>query len=379
MNPISRRLLLTLVSALALGPFTAAGAADAFPSKPLKVYVGYSAGGAVDAIARSVGQQMATTLGQPVVVENKPGAATNIAVKSVITSAPDGYTLLMAANALAVNPSLFQPAPYDLQRELTPIASVGRVPVVFAVRAESALKGLPDLVSAAKAQPGGVTVATPGNGATPHLAMELFQHTAKLSLKHVPYKGGAQAITDVLGGHVDVVAVNALEVLRAGLSEQAAALVVPFTPGGSSDVLGRAIGLELGRAGQPVVIDNVPGAGGSLGADKVAKSPADGYTLLMGHIGTLAVNPSLYPKLGYDPVRSFAPVAWVARVPNVLVVHESVPARPEGTGRAVEGAARQLAYGSGGNGSAAHITMEYLKLQTGTSLLHIPTAARRRR
>lgn len=213
MNPISRRLLLSLVSALALGPFTAAGAADAFPSKPLKVYVGYSAGGAVDAIARSVGQQMAVTLGQPVVVENKPGAATNIAVKSVITSPPDGYTLLMAANALAVNPSLFQPAPYDLQRELTPIASVGRVPVVFAVRAESALKGLPDLVRAAKAQPGGVTVATPGNGATPHLAMELFQHTAKLSLKHVPYKGGAQAITDVLGGHVDVVAVNALEVL----------------------------------------------------------------------------------------------------------------------------------------------------------------------
>jgi len=188
-------------------------AADAYPSRPIKIVVGYSAGGAVDAIARSVGQRMSALLGQPVVVENKPGAGTNIAVKSVITSPPDGYTLLLAANALAVNPSLFQPAPYDLERDLTPIALVGRVPVVFTVREGSAIKTLPELVATAKAKPGGVTVATPGNGSTPHLAMELFQHTAGLQLRHVPYKGGAQAITDVMGGHVDVVAVNALEVL----------------------------------------------------------------------------------------------------------------------------------------------------------------------
>jgi tripartite-type tricarboxylate transporter receptor subunit TctC len=151
-------------------------------------------------------------------------------------------------------------------------------------------------------------------------------------------------------------------------------LVVPFTPGGSSDVLGRAIGLELGKAfHQPVVIENVPGAGGSLGAERVAKSPADGYMLLMGHLGTLAVNPALYPKLGYDPQRSFAPVAWVARVPNVLVVHPSVPA---GSLKELIAVAKarpgQLAYGSGGNGSAAHTTMEYLKMQTGSSFLHIP-------
>src|SRR4051812_38541979 len=105
-------------------------------------------------------------------------------------------------------------------------------------------------------------------------------------------------------------------------------LIVPFTPGGSSDILGRAVGQELSKAwSQPVVIDNVPGAGGSIGAERAAKSPADGYTLFMGHIGTLAVNPSLYPKLGYDPLRDFTPVAWVARVPNVLVVHPSVQAR----------------------------------------------------
>jgi tripartite-type tricarboxylate transporter receptor subunit TctC len=211
---LRRRLLtLALATPLALGAWTSATAADAYPSKPVKILVGYSAGGAVDAIARSVGQRMAGILGQPVVVENKPGAGTNIAIKSLTSSAPDGYTLLLAANALAVNPSMYQPAPYDLDRDFTPISMVGRVPVVFAVREGSPIRTLPEFVAAAKAKPGGVTVATPGNGATPHLAMELFQHTAGLKLSHVPYKGGAQAITDVLGGHVDVVAVNALEVL----------------------------------------------------------------------------------------------------------------------------------------------------------------------
>ena len=151
-------------------------------------------------------------------------------------------------------------------------------------------------------------------------------------------------------------------------------LVVPFTPGGSSDVLARSIGHKLSEAwGQPVVIDNVPGAGGAIGADKVAKASADGYTLLMGHIGTLAVNPSLYPKLPYDPIKSFAPVAWVARVPNVLVVHPSVPAKNVAELVALAKAKPgQLNYGSGGNGSAANLATEYFKLQTGTSLLHIP-------
>ncbi len=151
-------------------------------------------------------------------------------------------------------------------------------------------------------------------------------------------------------------------------------IIVPFTPGGSSDVLARAIGLELGKAlNQAVLIDNVPGAGGSVGAEKAAKSPADGYTLLMGHIGTLAINPALYPRLGYDPVRSFTPVAWIARVPNVLVVNASVPAQSLKELIALAKARPgQLAYGSGGNGSAAHTTMEYLKMQTGTSFLHIP-------
>lgn len=151
-------------------------------------------------------------------------------------------------------------------------------------------------------------------------------------------------------------------------------LVVPFTPGGSTDILARAIGPKLALAlGQTVVIENKPGAGGSLGAGEVAKADPDARTLLMGHIGTLAVNPAIYPRLSYDPLKSFAPVAWVARVPNVLVVPAGSPARSfkEFIDRARLQPGR-LSYSSGGNGSAAHITFEYLKLVTRIFMLHIP-------
>jgi tripartite-type tricarboxylate transporter receptor subunit TctC len=151
-------------------------------------------------------------------------------------------------------------------------------------------------------------------------------------------------------------------------------MVVPFTPGGTTDILARAIGLELTKAwGQSVVVDNVAGAGGSIGAEKVARAAPDGYTLLMGHIGTLAVNPSLYPKLPYDPTKDFAPVAWVARVPNVLVVHPGVPAQTvQALQTYLKANPGKLNYGSGGNGSAANLATEYFKMQTGTSLVHIP-------
>jgi tripartite-type tricarboxylate transporter receptor subunit TctC len=151
-------------------------------------------------------------------------------------------------------------------------------------------------------------------------------------------------------------------------------IVVPFPPGGSTDILAREIALKLQDAlGAPVVAENKPGAGGSIGATEVARAPPDGYTLLMGHIGTLAVNPSLYPKLAYDPRTSFAPVALVARVPNVLVVNPDVPARDVreliALAKAKPG---ELRYASGGNGSAAHLAMEYFKLQAGVDLVHVP-------
>ncbi|MBL8289289.1 MAG: tripartite tricarboxylate transporter substrate binding protein [Rubrivivax sp.] len=151
-------------------------------------------------------------------------------------------------------------------------------------------------------------------------------------------------------------------------------LIVPFTPGGSTDILARAIAPKLQLAlGQTVVVDNKPGAGGSIGATEAARAEPDGNTVLMGHIGTLAVNPALYSRLGYDPLKSFAPVAWVARVPNVLVVPA---ASPSATFKAFIERARanpgRLSYSSGGNGSAAHITFELLKLRARIFVTHIP-------
>ncbi len=151
-------------------------------------------------------------------------------------------------------------------------------------------------------------------------------------------------------------------------------IIVPFTPGGSPDVLARTIGQKITETtGSPVVIENVPGAGGTIGADRVAKAPADGYTLLMGHVGTLAVAPAVYPNLPYDPIKSFAPVAWVAKVPNVLAVHPSMPANNVAElVKYLKANPGKVNYGSGGNGSAAHLAMEYFKLSTQTFVVHVP-------
>jgi len=187
--------------------------AQVFPDKPIHLLVGYAPGGAVDIVARTVAQKISTTLGQPVIVDNKPGAGTNIAVRTLIDAPADGYTLMMSANALAANPSLYQPSPFDPERDVVPVSMVGRVPVVIAANAESAIVSVQKLIEAARAAPGTVNYASPGNGSTPHLAMELFAHAAGIRLSHVPYRGGAPAIIDVIGGQLPLVAVNALEVL----------------------------------------------------------------------------------------------------------------------------------------------------------------------
>lgn len=202
-----------------LGAFAAAALAgasgvraQAFPAKPIKIIVGFAPGGAVDIIARAVGAQLAASLGQSVVIDNKPGAGTNIAMRALIDSPPDGYTLMLAANSLAANPTLYDPPPFDPTRDVTPIALVGRVPVVLAVGAGTAIDSLPAFIAAAKAKPRSLTYGSPGNGSTPHLAIALFERRAGIQLSHIAYKGGAPAITDVLGGHIAGVAVNALEV-----------------------------------------------------------------------------------------------------------------------------------------------------------------------
>ena len=185
----------------------------AYPSKPVKVVVGYAAGGAVDVVARTIGQSLSVAMGQPFVVENKPGAGTNIAVKSVIAAEADGHTLLMAANALAANMSLYQPAPFDAEKELVAVSLVGRVPVVIAANPNVPYANVKQLIDAAKGKPNSIAYGSPGNGSTPHMAIELFARAAGIDLQHIPYRGGAPAITDTIGGQVPLVAINALEAL----------------------------------------------------------------------------------------------------------------------------------------------------------------------
>ncbi|MDP2450670.1 MAG: tripartite tricarboxylate transporter substrate binding protein [Polaromonas sp.] len=209
---LSRRLSMALAAAALAGAFPSLASAQSYPVKPVKVVVGYSAGGAVDAVARTVGQAMSASMGQTFVVENKPGAGTNIAVKSVIAAEPDGYTLMMAANALAANMALYQPAPFDAERDLVPVSLIGRVPVVIAANASAPYANIQQLIAAARAKPGSISFASPGNGSTPHMAVEFFKRAAGVSLLHIPYRGGSQALTDVIGGQLPLVAVNALEV-----------------------------------------------------------------------------------------------------------------------------------------------------------------------
>lgn len=201
-----------LTAVLLSGGASAQTAATAYPVKPIKILVGYAAGGAVDTVARTIGQSLTAPLGQPFVIENRPGAGSNIASRALIDAPADGHTLMMAANAIAANMALYQPAPFDAEKEMAPVSLIGRVPVVIAVNPNAPFNTIGKLIEAAKAKPGSLSFASPGNGSTPHMAVEFFERAAGITLQHVPYRGGTPAITDVIGGQLPIVAVNALEV-----------------------------------------------------------------------------------------------------------------------------------------------------------------------
>ena len=191
--------------ALAVATFSCGALAQAWPTKPIRIVVPFPPGGGTDIIARETSQRVAAATGWTFVIDNKPGAGGNLGVDSAAKSAPDGYTIVIGQTSnLAVNPTLYVKLPYDSQKDLAPIVLLANAPLVMVTGAGTPYKTLADAVSGAKARPGALNFASPGNGTVAHLTSEMFQKAANIKTQHVPYKGAAQALTDVISGTVDL-------------------------------------------------------------------------------------------------------------------------------------------------------------------------------
>jgi tripartite-type tricarboxylate transporter receptor subunit TctC len=191
-----------VLGALLALPVLPAAAQETWPTRPVRMIVPFAAGGSTDILARIIAQGLGPRLGQNVVVENRPGGATNVAAEAVVRAAPDGYTLLFGAAAMATNPSLLPSMPYDLFRDLVPIVQIGRTPLVLVVHPSVPARDVQELLALARSRPEGLSYATGGNGTIPHLATELLRFLAEVKLSHIPYRGQATAMPDVLAGRV---------------------------------------------------------------------------------------------------------------------------------------------------------------------------------
>jgi tripartite-type tricarboxylate transporter receptor subunit TctC len=212
LTSIIHRLLAAMAMAITASCLAPSLAQAAYPDKPVRIIVPFAPGGGTDLIARTLGAGMSQELGQTVLIENKPGAGTIIGTDLVAKSPPDGYTLVIATFAHALNPSLQPRLPYATDKAFAPIILIGRSPNVLVVRPDSPYKTVKDIIAAAKARPKQLTFASQGNGTSAHLAGELFKNLARVDMTHVPYRGAGPALTDLLGGQVDMMFATAAAV-----------------------------------------------------------------------------------------------------------------------------------------------------------------------
>jgi len=249
---LARRNFLHLAAgAAALSAMSRIAFAQAYPSRPVRLVVGFPAGGAGDIIARLIGQWLSEQLGQPFVIENRPGAGSNVATEAVVRAPPDGYTLLLVNPANAINATLYDKLSFNFIRDITPVASTHRSPLVVVISPSVPAKTVPEFTAYAKAHLGKISFGSPGIGTPGHVAGELFKMMAGVEMVHVPYRGGAPAMTDLFGGQVQVMfspIQESIEHIKAGklrslaVTTETRQAVLPDIPTVSEFVPGYAAG-----------------------------------------------------------------------------------------------------------------------------------------
>jgi tripartite-type tricarboxylate transporter receptor subunit TctC len=216
----ARRRFLSLAGAAAVLPALACAAgAQTYPSRPIRWVVGFPPGGGADIVSRIMAPWLSERLGQPVIIENKPGGASNVSVQTVVNAPPDGYTLLFVPASAAVNATLYDNLPFNIGRDIAPVAGLIDFPLVLVANPNIGVKSVADLIALAKANPGKVSIGSFGTGSTSHVAGELLKIMAGIDIVHVPYRGGAAMIADIMGGQVQVgidVLTGSLAQIRAG-------------------------------------------------------------------------------------------------------------------------------------------------------------------
>jgi tripartite-type tricarboxylate transporter receptor subunit TctC len=285
---ISRRSAIGLIAlaAAAAAPIGSAMALD-YPTRPVKWVVGYPPGGATDIIARLIGQRLSERLGQQFVIENKPGAGNNIATESVVNAPPDGYTLLLVNPANYINTSLYANLKFNVPHDIAPVASFNRVPNVMTVNKDVPAKTVAEFIAYVKANPGKVNLASSGNGTSVHLSGEMFMAMTGAKMTHVPYRGAAPALTDLIGGQVQVIFDNMPSVLQHIKSGTLRALAVTTTQ----------------RSPQlpdtPTVADTVPGyeASALFGMGAPKDTPKEIIAKLNSEVNSILAEPAIKTRL----------------------------------------------------------------------------------
>jgi tripartite-type tricarboxylate transporter receptor subunit TctC len=284
----SRRAVLHLAAGTAVLPVAARlASAQAYPSRPVRIIVGFPPGSGVDIVSRLISPWLSERLGQPFVVENRPGAGSNIATEAVVRAAPDGYTLLWVGPPVAINATLYDKLNFNFLRDIAPVAGINREPNVMLVNPAFEAKTVPAFIAYAKANPGKISMASVGNGSVSHVAGELFKMLAGIDMVHVPYRGSGPALTDLIGGQVQVIFTTT-------------SASMPYIKSGQVRALGVGTATRVEALPDvPLVSDFVPGfeASNFYGVGAPRNTPAEIIERLNKEIGAILAEPKMKVRL----------------------------------------------------------------------------------